>query len=471
MSLQFDVVVIGSGPGGYTAAIKAAQSGFKTAIIEKYKVLGGTCLQVGCIPAKTYLSTTELMASFHHKAKDMGLNVSDALFKEIDFKTLQKRVSDVVLKSENGINYLMKKNGVEVFCGHATFVDAHTLALANQEKELEIKAKYIIIATGSKPLIPELYKLDGERVISSTEALKLSKIPKRLGVIGGGAIGLELGSVFSRLGSSVSVIEYSPRIIMAYDEEMSKTLASSLKKQGLKFFINSECIEVEGKQELKLTLKNRTSGEISSVEVDTLLIATGRRPYTEGLGLEKVGVKLNARKFIEVDSELRTFPHPHIYAIGDVIGGSMLAHKAEEEAIAVIERMKGEKPHINYDAIPGVIYTWPEVASVGLREEDAKAKNIPYKVGIFPFSANARGRIHAETEGVCKVVTHKESDQLLGVHYVGPHASELIASAVIALEFKASAEDLARVCYPHPTLSEVLREASSLAFRGKTINY
>lgn len=463
----FDVVVIGSGPGGYVAAIRCAQLGMKTAIIEKYPTLGGTCLNVGCIPSKALLDSSEHYYNTIHAFPTHGIEVKDV---KINLSQMIKRKNDVVKQTCDGVAFLMKKNKIEVLQGHGSFISANTIEITKEDGTKEqIQTGKTIIATGSKPAVPGFIKTDKKRVITSTEALNLSEIPKHMIVIGGGVIGLELGSVYARLGSKISVIEFTDAIIGTMDRTLSKELEKVLKKLGFDFFLNHKvtAVESDGKK-VKITAENK-KGEAVNFEGDYCLVSVGRKPYTENLGLEKAGVKLDDRGRIEVNEHLETNVKG-IYAIGDVVKGAMLAHKAEEEGTFVAELIAGQKPHINYLTIPGVVYTWPEVASVGYTEEQLKAEGKKYKVGSFPFKASGRARASMDTDGLVKVLADEKTDEILGVHMIGPRAADMIAEAVVAMEYRASAEDIARICHPHPTFTEALKEAALDATEKRAIH-
>lgn len=453
---EFDVVVVGSGPGGYVCAIRCAQLGLKTALIEKYSTLGGTCLNVGCIPSKAWLDSSERYHQTLHSHQDHGIQVSKV---ELDLKKMRERVQKVVSDTCGGVAFLMKKNKVEVFHGLGSFVDAHTLKISGEKGEEQIKAKKIVLATGSKPSTLPGVTVDKKRVITSTEALVLDEVPKHLIVIGGGVIGLELGSVYRRLGAKVSVIEYADSIIGMMDQELGKQLQRSLKKDGIEFFLSHGVTSVENAgKEVTVKARDLKKDQEVSFQGDYCLVAVGRRPYTEGLNLAAAGLELDERGRIPVDEHNQT-KQSHIYAIGDVVRGVMLAHKAEEEGVYVAEWMVGQKPHLNPLLIPGVVYTWPEVASVGYTEAQLKELGIPYKNGSFPFKALGRARASQESDGLIKVLAHKETDEILGVHMIGPRCADLIMEAAVAMEFKASAEDIARTCHGHPTYSEAFKEA------------
>lgn len=452
---KYNVVIIGSGPGGYVCAIRCAQLGMKTAIVEKYDSLGGTCLNVGCIPSKALLDSTEHFHQAKHDFKEHGIELKDL---KINFKQLIERKRGVVDQTVKGIDYLMKKNKIDVYHGMGSFVSNNKIKISGKKEEV-IETDKVVIATGSKPGSLPFIKLDKDRIITSTEALELDKLPKKMIVIGGGVIGLELGSVYARLGTEVSVIEYMDSIIPTMDSTMGKELLKSLKKLGIKFYLSHKVKEVSKKKNSVSVKADDKSGKEVSFEADYCLVSVGRIPYTDKLNLDKAGVKTDDKGRVEVNEKLQTNVE-NIYAIGDVIKGAMLAHKAEEEGTFVAETMMGEKPHINYKLIPGVVYTWPEVASVGYTEEELKNDKKEYKVGSFPFKASGRARASMDTDGLIKVLADKNTDEILGVHMIGPRAADMIAEAVVAMEFKASAEDIARISHAHPTFTEVFKEAA-----------
>ena len=455
---SYDVVVIGSGPGGYVAAIRCAQLGLKTALIEKYASLGGTCLNVGCIPSKALLDSSEHFHNAQHTFTEHGIDIKGGV--KVNLGQMIKRKQDVVDQTVNGINFLMKKNKIDVYTGHGSFVDSNTVNIAKADGTTEqIGTKNAIIATGSKPASLPFIQIDKKRVITSTEALKLEEVPKHMIIIGGGVIGLELGSVYGRLGAKISVVEFMDSIIPTMDRTMGKELQKSLKKIGFEFYLSHKVKEVTAKGKAVTVKADNAKGEELKLEGDYVLVAVGRKPYTENLGLDKAGVKLDERGRVEVDAHLQTNV-PGIYAIGDVIKGAMLAHKAEEEGVFVAETIAGQKPHINYNLIPGVVYTWPEVASVGQTEEQLKEKNRAYKVGSFPFKASGRARASMDIDGLVKVLADKETDEILGVHMIGPRCADMIAEAVVAMEFRASAEDIGRISHAHPTFTESFKEAA-----------
>lgn len=464
----YDLVIIGSGPGGYVAAIRAGQLGLKTAIVEKYNTLGGTCLNVGCIPSKALLDSSEHFYQLSHSFAEHGILAANP---SVDMKQMIARKNQVVTQTCDGVKFLMKKNKVDVYTGHGSFVDAtHIRVKGADGTETILETKKAIIATGSKPITPAAMGYDKNRVITSTEALNISAVPKHMVIIGAGVIGLELGSVFARLGTRVEVVEYLDRILPGMDSDAAKELTRSLKKLGITFHLSHEVLSVKGsKTKAKVEMKPRAGGDPLTLETDYCLIAIGRRPYTEGLGLENTKVKLDEKGKIIVGDHLLT-DEPNIYAIGDVIKGAMLAHKAEEEGIYVVETIAGQKPHIDYNLIPGVVYTWPEIASVGKTEEALKAEGVEFKVGKFPMKALGRSRASGDTEGFIKVLAHKETDEILGVHMFAARAADLIMEAVALMEFKASAEDMARISHPHPTYSEAAREAALAATENRALH-
>jgi dihydrolipoamide dehydrogenase len=464
---MYDLIVIGSGPGGYVAAIRAAQLGMKTAIIEKYPTLGGTCLNVGCIPSKALLDSSEHYHNAAHTFKTHGINLSNL---KVDLKQMIARKEEVVKQNVDGIQFLMKKNKIDVHQGLGSFVDKNTVKVTKDDgSSSTIQGKNIIIATGSKPASLPFIKIDKERIITSTEALKMKEVPKHLIVIGGGVIGMELGSVYGRLGAKVSVVEYMDALIPSMDRTMGKELQKSLKKLGFDFYLKHKVTSVESKGKDVIVKADNGKGEVIEIKGDYVLVSIGRRPYTDGLNAEAAGVKVNDRGQVEVDDHLRTNV-PNIYAIGDVVKGAMLAHKAEEEGVFVAESIAGQKPHINYLLIPGVVYTWPEVASVGYTEEQLKEKGIKYKTGKFPFLASGRARASMDTDGLVKVLADAETDEILGVHMIGPRTADMIAEAVVAMEYRASAEDIARMSHAHPTYTEAFKEACLAATDNRALH-
>jgi len=463
---KFDVVVIGSGPGGYVAAIRCAQLGMKTAIIERYNTLGGTCLNVGCIPSKALLDSSEHYYNASHAFETHGIEVQGL---KVNLQQMLKRKSEVVTQTCDGINFLMKKNKITVFTGHGSFVNKNVIEIDKEGKTQKIEGAKIIIATGSKPASLPGIEIDKKRVITSTEALELKEIPKHMVIIGGGVIGLELGSVYARLGAKVSVVEYTEGLISTMDKALGKELQKSLKKLGFEFFFKHKVTGVKTKgNEVTVTAED-SKGSNVEIKGDYCLVSVGRRPYTDNLGLDKAGVKTDNRGKIETDNHLQTNVSG-IYAIGDVVKGAMLAHKAEEEGVYVAELLAGQKPHMNYLLIPGVVYTWPEVASVGHTEEELKEKGIKYKSGSFPFKASGRARASMDTDGFVKVLADAETDEILGVHMIGPRVADMIAEAVVAMEYRASAEDIARICHAHPTFTESFKEAAMAATENRAIH-
>ena len=464
---QHDITIIGSGPGGYVAAIRCAQLGFNTAIIEKYNTLGGTCLNVGCIPSKALLDSSEHYYNAMHTFKEHGIDIATPT---INFQQMIDRKAKVVETTSGGIDFLMKKNKISVYKGIGSFVNEKTISIKLQDGSEElIQTGKTIIATGSKPACPPFITIDKKRAITSTEALKLAELPKSMVIIGGGVIGLEMGSVYARLGTQVSIIEFMDAIIPTMDADLSKELTRSMKKMGVKFFTGHKVTEVNATDNnVSVKAKDKKEQEVV-FEADYCLVAIGRKPYTDGLGLEKIGIKLSERGQIEVNDYLETNV-PGIYAIGDVIKGAMLAHKAEEEGVFVAEVIAGQHPHINYNLIPGVVYTWPEVAAVGQTEQQLKDQNIAYKVGSFPMRALGRARASMDLDGFVKVLAHADTDEILGVHIIGARAADLIAEAVIAMEFRASAEDIARSSHAHPTYAEAMKEACLAATANRALH-
>jgi dihydrolipoamide dehydrogenase len=453
---NFDVVIIGSGPGGYVAAIRCSQLGFKTAIVERYNTLGGTCLNVGCIPSKALLDSSEHFYNASHTFKEHGIDVGSL---KVNLEQMIKRKAGVVKQTSDGISFLMKKNKITTYFGHGTFVSKDTVEVAlNDGNKTTLSAKKFVIATGSKPIVLPGMEIDKKRIITSTEALEMKEVPKNLILVGGGVIGLELGSVYARLGAKVSVLEYADSIISTMDKSLGKELQKSLTKIGFEFFLNHKVLEVKNKGKEVVVKASDKAGKEVQFNGDYCIIALGRKPYTDNLGLDKAGVKLDDRGKIEVNEHLIT-SNENIYAIGDVIKGAMLAHKAEEEGVFVAEKIAGQKPHINYNLIPGVVYTWPEVAAVGYTEEQLKEKGVKYKVGNFPFKASGRARASMDTDGFVKVLADEKTDEILGVHMIGPRTADMIAEAVVAMEYRASAEDISRMSHAHPTFTESLKEA------------
>lgn len=454
---SFDVIVIGSGPGGYVCAIRCAQLGMKTAIIEKYNTLGGTCLNVGCIPSKALLDSSE---HFHNAVHNFAEHGIELVAPKPNITQMISRKNQVVEQTTKGIQFLMDKNKISVFQGVGSFISSTQIKITKEDNsEKIIEGKNIVIATGSKPSSLPFIKIDKERIITSTEALNLKEIPKHFVVIGGGVIGLELGSVFSRLGSEVSVIEYMDRIIPTMDGTLSKELNKVLRKQGVKFHLSCKVSEVERKDDVVEISFENAKGEVQTIIGDYCLVSVGRKPYTENLGVENVGVELDERGRIKTNTHLQT-NIPNIYAIGDVIQGAMLAHKAEEEGVLVAEILAGQKPHINYNLIPSVVYTWPEVAGVGKTEEQLREEGIAIKVGQFPLRALGRARASMDVDGLVKIIADEKTDEILGFHIIAARAADLIAEGVVAMEFRASAEDIARMSHAHPTFAEAIKEAA-----------
>ncbi|MFN8436225.1 MAG: dihydrolipoyl dehydrogenase [Cytophagales bacterium] len=465
---MYNVTVIGSGPGGYVAAIRCAQLGLKTALIEKYDTLGGTCLNVGCIPSKALLDSSEHYHNATHTFKTHGIDIPGEI--KVNLEQMIKRKGEVIKQTCDGISFLMKKNKIDVLTGVGSFVDKNTIKItSNDGSTKEIKTEKVIIATGSKPISLPTVPLDKQRIITSTEALNLKEVPKHLIVIGGGVIGLELGSVYARLGAKVSVVEFSDSLIPTMDKSLGKELQKVLAKLGFDYYFKHKVTEASNNGKEVTVKAENSEGKIVEFKGDYVLVAIGRKPYTEGLGLENIGVKLDQRGRIETDAHLQTSVSG-IYAIGDVIKGAMLAHKAEEEGTLVAEQLAGQKPHINYNLIPGVVYTWPEVAAVGYTEEQLKEAGKAYKVGNFPFKASGRARASMDTDGFVKVLADKATDEILGVHMIGPRVADMIAEAVVAMEFRASAEDVSRMSHAHPTFTESFREACLAATENRAIH-
>ena len=463
---SYDVAIIGSGPGGYVAAIRCAQLGLKTAIIEKYTTLGGTCLNVGCIPSKALLDSSHHYEDAVKHFEEHGIDIPGEI--KVNLKQMIARKQAVVDQTTGGIDFLMKKNNIDVYEGLGSFKDATHISIKGKES-IEIEAKNTIIATGSKPSNLPFITLDKERVITSTEALKLTEVPKHLIVIGGGVIGLELGQVYRRLGAEVTVVEYMDRIIPTMDAGLSKELTKVFKKQ--KFAINTshKVKSVERKGNEVIVKADDAKGNEVEFKGDYCLVSVGRRPYTDGLNLDAAGVKLTERGQVEVNDHLQTNVS-NIYAIGDVVKGAMLAHKAEEEGVFVAEVLAGQKPHIDYNLIPGVVYTWPEVASIGKTEEELKTNNVDYKVGQFPMRALGRSRASMDLDGFVKILADKTTDEILGVHMIGARAADMIAEAVVAMEFRASAEDVSRMSHAHPTFTEAIKEAALAATGDRALH-
>jgi dihydrolipoamide dehydrogenase len=466
--MQYDVIVIGSGPGGYVAAIRCAQLGLKTACIEKYSTFGGTCLNVGCIPSKALLDSSEHYHNAAHTFKTHGINLDNL---SVDFNQMVTRKNEVVAQTTGGISFLFKKNKITSYQGMGSFKDKNTIVITKEDGSQEtITGKNVIIATGSKPSSLPFLPVDKKRIITSTEALNLPEVPKHLILIGGGVIGLELGSVYARLGAKVSVIEYMDAIIPTMDKQLGKELQKSLTKIGMEFYLGHKVTGASVAGEEVTVTFDTPKGEQKELKGDYCLVAVGRVAYTDKLGLENIGITVEERgKKITVDEHLETSVKG-IYAIGDVIRGAMLAHKAEDEGTFVAEIIAGQKPHINYNLIPGVVYTWPEVASVGQTEEQLKEKGVKYKSGSFPFKASGRARASMDIDGFVKVLADATTDEILGMHMIGPRAADMIAEGVVAMEFRASAEDVTRMSHAHPTYTEAIREACLAATENRAIH-
>lgn len=463
---KYDIAVIGSGPGGYVAAIRSAQLGYKTVLIEKYNVLGGTCTNVGCIPTKALLDSSHHFEEAQKKFERHGIEIEQL---GLNFEQMFKRKAEVVRKNTDGLNYLMHKNNITVLTGTAQFVNDHQIKIMNDTDEQQLTADHFIIATGSKPATLSRITIDKQRIITSTEALALKELPASMIIVGGGVIGVEMASIFNRLGTKVTILEYADNLIAAMDQELGKSLHKILKKGGVDIQLQQSVYEVENLGETAKVSYRDKKGNNHEIEAAYVLMAVGRKPYTDNLGLENTGVALDTRGFIKINEKRQTTV-AHIYAIGDVVGGAMLAHKAEEEAVLVAEIINGQKPHINEQHIPGVVYTWPEVASVGATEQQLQQEKIAYKVGKFPFSASARSRASMDTDGFAKVLVEPKYGEILGVHIIGPRAADIIAQAVVALEYEVTAKDMFSISYAHPTYSEVLKEAYMLAYGRAAIN-
>jgi len=465
---NYDLIVIGSGPGGYVAAIRASQLGLKTALVEKYSTLGGTCLNVGCIPSKALLDSSEHYHNADKSFKTHGIKISNLA---LDMKQMIARKNEVVDQTCKGVEFLMKKNKIDVHTGVGSFKSAKVVTVTSDDgKSVELEGKNIIIATGSKPIAPPSFNYDKNRVITSTEALNIDKLPKSMIIIGAGVIGLELGSVYARLGTKVDVIEYADSLIGGMDADCGKELRRALKKIGITFHLKHMVTGVKGtKSNVTVDFQKRDTEDNLQLKADYCLIAIGRKPYTDGLGLENINAEVDDKGRGKVNEHLET-AEPGVYAIGDVIEGAMLAHKAEEEGILVAELLAGQKPHIDYNLIPGVVYTWPEVAGVGQTEQQLKKSGRAYKSGKFPFKALGRARASMDTEGMVKVLSDKETDEILGVHMVGPRCADLIIEAVALMEFRASAEDMSRISHPHPTFTEAVKEAALAATGDRALH-
>lgn len=465
---EFDVVIIGSGPGGYVCAIRCAQLGMKVAIIEKYNNLGGTCLNVGCIPSKALLESSELFHKANHDFDKHGITVNP----KFDFEKMVDRKNKIVSETSVGVNFLMKKNKITVFNGLGSLENENTVLVTQKSKEtINLTAKKIVIATGSKPNNLPSIELDKKRVITSTEALSLKDCPKNLIVIGGGAIGLEMGSVFARLGSKIQLFDFADSIISSMDSSLGKELKKVLSRDlGFDFYLSHKVKSVKSKGENVEVVVEDKEGKEHKFSAEYCLVSVGRKAYTDGLGLEKVSIKTDDRGRVEVNNNLQT-SIPNIYAIGDVIQGPMLAHKAEEEGVFVAEFIAGQKPHLDYNLIPGVVYTWPEVAAVGKTEQELKKEGVNIKIGSFPFKANGRAKVSIDTDGFIKIIADADTDEILGVHMIGPRCADLISEAVVAMEYKASAEDIARITHAHPTFSEAIKEAALDATEKRALHF
>jgi len=463
--MDYDVIVIGSGPGGYVGAIRCAQLGMKTALVEKYPTLGGTCLNVGCIPSKALLDSSEHYHNAVANFADHGIELQKPV---LNFETMVARKQSVVDVTCDGVDFLMKKNGIDVHQGVGSFVDANTIAIKG-DSMTQITGKHIIIATGSKPVELPFAPFDKERIISSTEALKLTEIPKHLVIIGGGVIGLELGSVYRRLGADVTVVEYAKTLLPTMDPAVSKEMSRSLKKLGMKFNLSTKVVKVTRKGNVVTIAATDKKDKAIELKADYCLVAVGRRAYTDGLNLDAVGLTTDKLGRLTVNQEGQT-NLPHIYAIGDVTPGAMLAHKAEEEGVAVAERLAGQKPQLDHNLIPGVVYTWPEAASVGQTEPQLKEAGIAYKVGQFPMRGLGRARASGDVDGMVKILADASTDEVLGVHIVAARAADLIMEAATAMAYRASAEDMARICHGHPTYSEAIKEAALAATDQRAIH-
>lgn len=468
MSEQYDLVVIGSGPGGYVCAIKAAQLGLKVACVEKRETLGGTCLNIGCIPSKALLHASEVYHQAESVMEKLGVKASKV---SLDLKKMMEHKSKTVDELTKGIAFLFKKNKVTPVFGTGKITSANSVEVALNKGGTEtLQTKNIVIATGSDIISLPNVEIDEKQIVSSTGALELPKVPDHLLIIGGGVIGLEMGSVWSRLGAKVTVVEYLDRITPSMDLEVSKSFQKILEKQGITFQLSTKVTDVKkSKSGVKVTVAPAAGGDSKEIACDVVLMSIGRKPYTENLGLDAAGVKMDERGRVEIDAHFRT-SQPNIYAIGDAVKGAMLAHKAEEEGVAVAEIISGKHGHVNYNTIPNVIYTWPEVADVGKSEEQLKEEGTPYKIGKFPFAANGRAKACLNADGFIKILAHKDTDRVLGVHMIGPDVGNMINEAAMAMEFSASAEDIARSCHAHPTTSEVVKEAALAASFGKALH-
>lgn len=466
METNFDIVVIGSGPGGYVAAIRSAQLGYKTAIVEKYEVLGGTCTNVGCIPSKALLDSTEHFHTAETKFKTHGIELDNL---KINFAQLMNRKNEVVKQNTSGLSYLMKKNKIEVITGAASFINNTEIKVNKDAKDIRVKSKYFIIATGSKPSSLKGIEIDKKRIISSTEALALAEKPASIAIIGGGVIGVEMASIFSRIGTKVTILEFANSLIPTMDADLGKELKKTLSKNGIDILLNHKVQSAKNNGKSVSINYLDQNDKATELTADYCLMAVGRKPYTEGLGLENTNIQLDEKGRIKTNKQLQTH-EANIYAIGDVIDGPMLAHKAEEEGAFVAETIDGQKPDIHYHLIPGVVYTWPEVASVGYTEEQLKKENKAYRIGKFPFLASGRARAAMEPDGFVKVISEPKYGEILGVHIIGPRAADLIAQAVIGTHYETTDEDMFRIPYAHPTYSEALKEAYLIASGQGAIN-
>ena len=467
MSEQFDLLVIGGGPGGYVCAIRAAQLGLKTGCIESRGTLGGTCLNVGCIPSKSLLNLSDMYKKAQKDYNNLGIEVGEV---KLNLKKIMMNKSKSVQVLTKGVEFLFKKNKVTYIKGKGVLFSKNDVVVYENGKKTSYKSKNIVIATGSSSSSVPGIEINEKNIISSTGAISLEKVPKSMVVIGGGYIGLEMGSVWSRLGSDVTVIEYLDHITPGMDREVSKEFQKILTKQGIKFLLNNKVTNVKDvNNKVVVEFEDKNTKTKNKIECEKVLVSVGRKPYTDGLNLSKIGINKDKKGRIDVDKEFRT-SIKNIFAIGDVIKGPMLAHKAEEEGIAVAEILAGQSGHVNYDVIPGVIYTSPEVATVGKTEEELKKLNISYKIGKFPFMANSRAKVNNETEGFVKILADSKTDKVLGVHIIGPHSGDMIAEMAIAMEFGASSEDIARTCHAHPTHTEAIKEAA-LAVEKRPIHF
>jgi dihydrolipoamide dehydrogenase len=465
---QYDLIVIGAGPGGYVAAIRAAQLGLRTACVEKHAALGGTCLNIGCIPSKALLNSSEKFEEANHSFAAHGVELGPV---KLNLKAMMARKDKVVGDLTKGVAFLFKKNKIDHVRGAGSLAGPGKVAVtpADGGAATTLQAKHILIATGSDVMTLPGVTIDEKRIVSSTGALALAGVPKHLVVVGGGVIGLELGSVWRRLGAQVTVVEFLDRVLPEMDGEVSKNFGRIMKKQGMTLRLGSKVTSAKaGKSVIKLGVEPAEGGKAETIDCDVVLVAIGRRPYTDGLGLEKAGVKTDERGFIVVDDQYRTTADG-VYAIGDCVPGPMLAHKAEDEGVTCVEAIAGQKSHLNYDAIPSIVYTWPEVAAVGATEQQLKDAGIEYRAGSFPFTANSRARTNMETDGFVKIIADAKTDRVLGAHIIGPDAGTMIHEIVVAMEFGGAAEDIARSTHGHPTLSEAVKEAA-LAVAGRPIH-